>query len=291
MRPFELGAWRTMSGQPGGDLLLPPHHLLTHACVVGMTGSGKTGLLFVMVEEALRSGVPVLMIDLKGDLPNLALAFDEPGAAPFMPWAASMRAGQDKRPVEEVAAELAKQRQEGMQSWDITFEDLKTYNAGVDLRILTPGSNAGEFVHLLSALERPSARWQSDRESAQQSLSDAISLLLRLVGRDADPARSREHVLLSVLAERRLSAQQPADLPLLLGDLAAPPLERIGALELDAFLSKKDRAALAAGLNSLLASPTFTSWREGVTLDVAEWLRPKGGRTPAVIVSVAHLDD
>jgi hypothetical protein len=76
-----------------------------------------------------------------------------------------------------------------------------------------------------------------------------------------------------------------------LNDLAVPPIERVGALELDAFISKKDRAALAAGLNTLLASPTFASWREGVTLDIGEWLRPKDGRTPAVIVSVAHLDD
>ena len=94
-----------------------------------------------------------------------------------------------------------------------------------------------------------------------------------------------------MLAERRLQAGGPADLPLLLADLAAPPIERIGALQLDAFISKKDRAALAAGLNTLLASPTFANWREGVTLDIGEWLTPKDGRTPAVIVSVAHLDD
>jgi hypothetical protein len=41
----------------------------------------------------------------------------------------------------------------------------------------------------------------------------------------------------------------------------------------------------------LLASPTFASWRQGVTLDVAEWLRPGKERTPVTIVSVAHLDD
>lgn len=60
---------------------------------------------------------------------------------------------------------------------DITYEDFRHFNANIDLRVLTPGSNAGEFVHLLSALERPSERWQSDREWAQQSLRDAISLL------------------------------------------------------------------------------------------------------------------
>jgi hypothetical protein len=65
----------------------------------------------------------------------------------------------------------------------------------------------------------------------------------------------------------------------------------VGALKIDAFLPKRDRQALAAALNTLLASPTFASWRQGATLDVGEWLTPKDGKTPAVIVSVAHLDD
>jgi len=116
-------------------------------------------------------------------------------------------------------------------------------------------------------------------------------LVLRLLGRDPDPAKSREHVLLSVLAERRLLAGESADLGVLLEDLAHPPITRIGALELEAFFPKRSRRDLAASLNTLLASPTFTSWRQGTTLDVGAWLTPQGGRTPAVVVSVAHLDD
>src|SRR5690606_15511105 len=52
-----------------------------------------------------------------------------------------------------------------------------------------------------------------------------------------------------------------------------------------------ERRALASALNTLLASPTFASWRQGSSLDIAEWLTPKQGRTQAVVVSVAHLDD
>jgi hypothetical protein len=62
-------------------------------------------------------------------------------------------------------------------------------------------------------------------------------------------------------------------------------------LPIDDFLLKKDRRELAAALNTLLASPTFASWREGAGFDVGEWLTPRNGRTPAVIVSVAHLED
>lgn len=117
--------------------------------------------------------------------------------------------GNDPRSVEQVARELAGSRRRGLDGWGITPEHLRQYNQPTRLRVLMPGSSAGDQVHLLSALERPSERWHVDREAAEQSPSAAISLLLRLVGRDADPARSREHVLLSVLAQRRLSASQP----------------------------------------------------------------------------------
>lgn len=287
-----LGAARPLhEASETARLELPAHHLVTHGVVVGMTGSGKTGLLTVMLEEALRSGVPALLIDIKGDLPNLLLPFTSFDAAPFLPWVEGVAAARDERPPQQIAQELADERRKGLSAWGIGEAELRVYRAGIDVRVITPGSSAGERLHVLSALERHTERWSQEPEAARAALSAAVSLLLRLVGRDPDPARSREHVLLSVLAERRLSAGEAADLPALLSDLALPPIERVGALELDAFISKKDRAALAAGLNTLLASPTFASWREGVTLDIAEWLRPKDGRTPAVIVSVAHLDD
>ncbi len=60
---------------------------------------------------------------------------------------------------------------------------------------------------------------------------------------------------------------------------------------MDDFLPLEERKQLAAALNTLLASPTFASWRQGVSLDIRSWLTPKDGKTPAVIVSVAHLDD
>ena len=78
-RPFRLGRSLPLTGSAGDaatDLDIPPHHFVTHAVCVGMTGSGKTGLAIGLVEEALRSRVPVLMIDVKGDLANLGLLFD-----------------------------------------------------------------------------------------------------------------------------------------------------------------------------------------------------------------------
>ncbi|WP_437494641.1 helicase HerA-like domain-containing protein [Sorangium sp. So ce1014] len=298
-RPFALGRSRPLSGDPGAadarPLELPAHHLVTHGVVVGMTGSGKTGLVMVLVEEALRSGVPVLMVDVKGDLPNLLFTFPGLSPAEFEPWIDPSAAARDGRSTADVAAELAARWRAGLASSGLGPADVAALRACMAPRLLTPGTTAGEPIHVLSALEAPSSLWDEDEEAAREALSASLSLLLRLVGRDPDPARSREHVLLAHLAERRLRARRAAGLEALLADLAAPPIAAVGALAVDEFFAPKERQALARELNTLLASPTFATWRKGAPLDVAAWLAPQagsgGGKTPAVIVSVAHLDD
>ena len=115
--------------------------------------------------------------------------------------------------------------------------------------------------------------------------------MLRLLGRESDPAKSREHVLLSALAERRLLGGESAAIGELIGDLETQPIASIGAMAVDEYVTPNERHALAASMNSLLASPALASWRRGATLDLDAWMTPRGGRTPAVIVSVAHLDD
>lgn len=285
---LNLGAYRSMRGLAGGpSLLLPAKHLVTHGVVVGMTGSGKTGLVTVVAEEALRARIPVIAIDVKGDLPNLLLSFPdfEPDA-----WARWLRRDDTPLSDEALRAELDKRRT-ALQAASIEERELHSFHRSTELRVITPGSTAGEQLHVLSPLERRSPRWDSDPESARDALSAAVSLVLRLLGRDPDPARSKEHVLLSVLAERRLVAGGHADIGVLMEDLSNPPITTIGALPIDAFFKKSERLSLAAALNSLLASPTFSSWREGASLDVSEWVKPKDGRTPGVILSVAHLDD
>ncbi|MFO0554337.1 MAG: helicase HerA-like domain-containing protein [Polyangiaceae bacterium] len=287
-----LGAARPLTGTGAGNSLrLPPHHLTTHGVVVGMTGSGKTGLITVLVEEALRACVPVLLIDVKGDLANLLLAFEDFSPAVIEPWVEPGPHDHSPDAQQRLAAKLAAERQSGLTAWGLGAADLIDYRANTSVRVITPGAEAGELLHVLSSLERRSNRWDNDVEGARAALSAAISLILRLLGRDPDPARSREHVLLSVLAERRLVRGEPADIGALLPEITSPPMASIGALSMDAFMSKRARNELAASLNTLLASPSFASWRQGATLDVGAWMQPVNGRTPVTIVSVAHLDD
>ena len=237
-----LGSWLSLDGTTGGaSLTLPECHLVTHGVVVGMTGSGKTGLLTVMVEEALRAGIPTIVIDVKGDLPNLMLSFPSFEPRAIAPW------------VEGEASVIAEERRAALAEWSIGETELADYHAKTSVRVLTPGATSGEPLHVLSTLERRSSRWDTDPETARDALSAAVSLVLRLLGRDPDPARSKEHVLLSVLAERRFLNGENAELGALMGDLVDAPIDRIGALPLDSFMKKTERRALAASLNTLLA--------------------------------------
>jgi hypothetical protein len=219
------------------------------------------------------------------------LAFPSFDPSHIEPWVSVSQSPSDDRPPAEVARELAAERRKVLETWSVTEAELATFADSIAVRVVAPGSPSGELLHVLSSLERRSDRWDDDPDAARGALSAAVSLLLRLPGRDHDPAKSREHVLLSVLAERRLVAGQVADLGALLEDLDEPPLDRIGALDLDDFMSKRDRRELAAALNTLLAAPSFASWRQGISLDVGEWMEPNPERTPVTIVSVAHLDD
>src|SRR4051794_12911491 len=102
---LHLGASRSLDGQGGGSpLYVPAHHLVTHGVVLGMTGSGQTGLVTVMLEEVLRARVPVLAIDVKGDLPNLLLAYPTFSPEPLVPWATAMLTPNDERTPAELAA-------------------------------------------------------------------------------------------------------------------------------------------------------------------------------------------
>lgn len=293
MKPaLSLGSWRHLSGAGGGaKLLLPAQHLVTHAVVVGMTGSGKTGLLTVLVEEAARNRVPTLVVDVKGDLPNLLLSFPNLDPALRQPWVEKDGESESDAAMAARARELTEQHANALAKWQIGEADLRAYYEQTHIRVLTPGGSAGEPLHMLSSLERSAARWQDDPETARDALSAAVSLVLRLLGREPDPAKSREHVLLSVLAERRLLMGASADLASLMADVVDPPIEEIGALSVNAFMKLAERRNLAAALNTLLASPTLASWRQGADLNVADWMKAPPGRTPITIVSVAHLDD
>ena len=85
---FYLGKELGIGSQASGaiPLLFKSKDLTTHGVIIGMTGSGKTGLGVSLIEEAIMDDIPSIIIDPKGDLANMALTFPKLSAREFRPW-------------------------------------------------------------------------------------------------------------------------------------------------------------------------------------------------------------
>ncbi|MCB0999200.1 MAG: ATP-binding protein, partial [Acidimicrobiales bacterium] len=268
---------------------VPSSDFTTHGVIVGMTGSGKTGLGVVLVEEVLRAGVPALLIDPKGDLTNLCLTFPSLAPADFEPWVNEGDASKAGQSVAEFAAAQAESWTSGLAGWGLTGASIADLRERVDFTIYTPGSAGGVGVNIVGSLQAPADL--SDHETVGDEIEGYVSGLLGLVGIDADPLSSREHILLSNLIMNEWSNGRSLDLPTLVGMALTPPIRKLGVFELDSFFPPKDRTAFAMRLNGLLASPSFAAWMSGVPLDMETMLRTPDGRPRCAIVTTAHLSD
>lgn len=277
------------SSELGARVEIDPRDLLTHAVIVGMTGSGKTGLAIGLIEEVLRSGVPVLAIDPKGDLGNLLLAFDDLSPASFEPWVDAESARREGVSVREASERAAATWAKGLAEWGLGAQDIRALNAGREALIFTPGSSAGRGLSILGALSRPGKG--GDLEETREEIGALVAGLLGLVGVDADPLQSREYILLSSIVEAAWKEGKELTLEGLVAGVASPPLERLGALPLETVFPRNERTALMLRLNNLVASPQFQAWRAGDPLDVAALLRGPDGRPRLSIISTAHLAD
>ena len=275
----DLFLGRSVTKAPA-SLALDPDDLMTHGLIVGMTGSGKTALGIILIEELLKRGIPVLAIDPKGDIGNLALAFPRLSPDEFAPW---VPAGG-----EATAEGEAKKWSEGLAGWGITAADVAAYAASRAVTIYTPGSTSGVQVDLLGALAPPPDGPQS--EEGRDLMTAFLGGLLGLLGRDADPVSSREFILLARCVEEIWGKGETATLEALVGAAAQPPFSAIGALPLETFFPKKERDGLVLALNGLLASPATAAFRGGAPLDMDALL---GGGAPArlSVFSISHLSD
>jgi hypothetical protein len=277
--------------KPRGRLELDPTDLLTHGLIVGMTGSGKTGLAIDLIEEALRQDIPVLAIDPKGDLANLLLLFDRLAPDQFAAWVdpeAARRQGQTR---EQAGAEAAAQWTKGLASWGLTAADVADLRRRHEAVVYTPGSRAGVPLGMLQSLDAPAGSFDAQEEDLRDEIAGIVAGLLGLVGIEADPLRSREAILLGTLIETAWRQGKGLSLEALIPAVADPPFEKLGALPVETVYPRRDREALMLALNNLIASPSFEEWREGEPLDIDRMLRAADGRPRLSIVSTSHLSD
>jgi len=290
---FYLGrSYDADSGTIATDpLLYDAKDLTTHAVCVGMTGSGKTGLCLSLLEEAAIDGIPAIAIDPKGDLGNLMLTFPQLRAEDFRPWIEEAQAARKGMTPDEYAKSTAQTWKDGLAEWGQDGKRIARFRDAVDVAIYTPGSAAGLPISILRSFGAPNPDLVADADAFRERIAATVSGLLALLGIEADPVRSREHILLSNIFERAWSQGQDLDLATLIAQVQSPPIERVGVMDLETFYPGKDRFELAMTLNNLLASPGFAAWMEGEPLDVGRLLWTPEGKPRLSILSIAHLSD
>jgi len=274
-----------------GIVLYDSKDLLTHAVCVGMTGSGKTGLCISLIEEAAMDSIPVLAIDPKGDLTNLMLTFPDLNGKDFAPWVDAGEAERKGLSVDQYAQQQAELWKKGLESWGESGERIQRMRQNADFAIYTPGSSAGRRLSILKSFAAPEQSLREDDELFRERIATTVTSVLGLVGIEADPVRSREHILLSSILDQTWRNNKDLDLASLIQQIQKPTFSRVGVMDLDSFFPAKERFELAMSINSLLASPGFADWMEGEPLDIGSLLYTSDARPRVSIISIAHLSD
>ncbi|MFN2326482.1 MAG: ATP-binding protein [Gemmatimonadales bacterium] len=280
------------SGDRTDDLLLlDSRDLTTHGVIIGMTGSGKTGLGLGLLEEAAIDRIPVIAIDPKGDLANLLLTFPTLAPSDFRPWINEEAARQKGVEPDAYAEQQAALWRNGLMEWGQDGERIRRLREHADFAVYTPGSSAGIPVSVLKSFDAPPKALVDDADAFRDRVLSAVTGLLGLLGIDADPVKSREHILLSSILDDAWRKGQNLDLGALIQAIQQPAFTRLGVMELESVYPSKDRFALAMQLNGLIASPGFQGWMEGEPLDIGAFLYTPAGKPRVAIFSIAHLDD
>lgn len=269
--------------------LLKNKNFTTHAAIIGMTGSGKTGLGVSIIEEAAIDNIPSIIIDPKGDMGNLCLIDDTFLGKNFEPWVLD-EANTKNLNVTKYANEVATMWKEGIQSWDQNVNRVSRLQA-VKKTIYTPGASSGVSINIMSSLEVPPVEIMKDSDTFSSYLKSTATSLLSLLGINADPLDSKEYILLAQIITKAWFAQEHLTIPTLITKIITPSFKKIGVLSLEDFYPKDKRFTLATKFNNLLASPSFSMWLEGENLDIQKLLYDEQGKAKVAIFSISHLND
>lgn len=281
------------SGHLGDEVVYyDSRDLTTHALVVGMTGSGKTGLCINLLEEAVLDNIPSIIIDPKGDITNLLLTFPNLTGEEFQPWVnpdEARRAGQD---LASYSSDIASRWQSGLQKWGIVPQRLAWFQRAAKFSIYTPGSDAGLPISIVASLRAPQqAEWQAGQEGIRERINGITTAILALAGISAEPVKDKEHVLISNIIEYNWRSSIDLTLEQIIMQIQQPPFEKLGVFPVDEYMSEKQRYKIAMEMNNIIAAPSFQAWMQGEPLDIQRLLYQPNGRPKVSIFYIAHLNE
>jgi len=234
------------------DVSIPAEVLRRHVAVLGATGSGKTVLCKVLVEEAVRNNIPVLAVDPQGDVASLVLPEDPEELA---------RRG---TPLQVQQEFLEKAR----------------------VAIFTPASSKGIPLSV-NPLRFPEL--DIPREEAVLALDMTAASLAGILGYDlgTPTGKAARASLFSVLDGALKRKAPPRDLSDLARILSDPPPDIAG--ELAELISRKEAEELARKVRYLTVGASSLLFEMGTQLDLEMLLRHPDGKVPVNVVYLNSL--
>ncbi|MDH5702371.1 MAG: DUF853 family protein, partial [Candidatus Bathyarchaeota archaeon] len=278
----------------GSPFYISARDLLTHAIVLGMTGCGKTVLGKIMIEEAALQGIPSIMVDPKGDLTSMKLVFPSLKSEDFIPWIEA-RKGENK---EQTALRLSKLYKNKLADFDVPKERLEEFDQKTKVVVLTPRSTTG-IPLAISSLPSPPPNVKALMEVEPETILDLIdtivrALIMRLFPREPPEKHRTEEKLLDEIIryawENAIPLEGIDGLATLVGLVENPPMKKIGVMEVDSYISPRERHELAININNLLVG-VEKLWHVGMPLDIDLLLEvySRDGKTPVIIFNLSEI--
>ncbi|MHA1749243.1 MAG: ATP-binding protein [Promethearchaeota archaeon] len=229
---------------------VPMDLFLKHFGIFGSTGSGKTVLSKIIIEELVQNEVPAIIIDPQGDLSSIIIENDH----------------------------------DALMEKGISIDRVERFYKTADFRIFTPGSNKGTILSI-NPIVFPSFDIEADEAIR---LLDSISMtlveiLIKLIKYPSSKQVQSKSVIYTILYQswsNRVKIENIMDLVKILNE---------DKVHFKNFMNESEKKRLVYSLNNLMIGTSGLLFSSENTVDIDFLIKKKNGKVPINIIFLKTL--